>query len=197
MNKSDVIAFFDRCAPFWDEEMVRNEAVIAEILELGGIKEGIDVLDVACGTGVLFPDYLSRGVSSLTAIDISPEMTKIARAKYPGVEVICGDVEVYPFGRRFDAIMVYNAFPHFPDPVTLIQSLSKLLKPSGQLTIAHGMSREQLHLHHSGAARSVSIELLCENDLANRMASSGLHVTCKISDQEKYVVSGIKFPHSL
>lgn len=37
MKKSDVIEFFDRCAPFWDEEMVRNETAIAEILDYGGI----------------------------------------------------------------------------------------------------------------------------------------------------------------
>lgn len=33
------------------------------------------LLDVACGTGVLFPDYLARG-ASVTGIDISPEMAR-------------------------------------------------------------------------------------------------------------------------
>ena len=194
MNKSDVIVFFDRCAPFWDEEMVRNEAVITKILDCGGIRSGIDVLDVACGTGVLFPDYIKRKVNSLTGIDISPAMAKIAKGKFPFANVICGDVERYTFGKKFDAIMVYNAFPHFPDPPSLIRRLTSLLKPSGRLTIAHGMSREQLLLHHSGTSQSVSIELLSESELANLMTSSGLHVNCKISDQEKYVVSG-KIPH--
>ena len=53
MRKEDIIAFFDRCAPTWDGELVRNEPVIAKILDNGGIRPGIDVLDVACGTGVL------------------------------------------------------------------------------------------------------------------------------------------------
>ena len=78
MKKSDVIEFFDRCAPFWDEDMVRNETVIAEILDYGGICPGVDVLDVACGTGVLFPDYIKRNVNDLTGIDISPAMISIA-----------------------------------------------------------------------------------------------------------------------
>ena len=34
MEKSDVIEFFDRCAPFWDEEMVRNESVITKLAGL-------------------------------------------------------------------------------------------------------------------------------------------------------------------
>lgn len=192
MKKSDVIEFFDRCAPFWDEEMVRNETVIAEILDRGGILPGIDVLDVACGTGVLFPDYIKRNVDSLTGIDISPAMASIAQKKFPSVNVICGDVEQYPFNQKFDAIMVYNAFPHFPDPTSLTRALSGLLKPSGRLTIAHGMSREQLLQHHSGAAQRVSIELIHENELAGLMTETGFCVDHKISDHEKYIVSGFR-----
>ena len=48
------------------------------ILDNGGIKEDIHVLDVACGTGVLFPDYLKRKVASVTGVDISQKMAKIA-----------------------------------------------------------------------------------------------------------------------
>ena len=79
MNKQKIADFFDRCASWWDEDMIRNEEVIAKILDNGGVREGVHVLDVACGTGVLFPDYLSRGVASVTGIDISPEMVKIAQ----------------------------------------------------------------------------------------------------------------------
>ena len=106
MNKKDIIEFFDRCAPWWDDDMVRNEDIITTILDNGGIRAGIDVLDVACGTGVLFPDYLKLGVASVTGIDISPEMAKLASSKFPQVQVICGDVETVTFDRQFDAIMV-------------------------------------------------------------------------------------------
>ena len=54
--------------------MIRSAAIIGKILDGAGVAAGKDVLDVACGTGVLFPDYLQRQVGSLTAIDISPEM---------------------------------------------------------------------------------------------------------------------------
>ena len=120
MEKKDIADFFDRCAPWWDDDMIRNEVIITTILDNAGIKGGMDVLDVACGTGVLFPDYLKRGVASVTGIDISPEMAKIAASKFPEVQVICGDVEETGFDRQFDAVMVYNAFPHFPEPAKLI-----------------------------------------------------------------------------
>ena len=58
MEQQEVIRFFDRCAPSWDVCLVRNEAVISAILDNAGVRAGGDVLDVACGTGGLFPDYL-------------------------------------------------------------------------------------------------------------------------------------------
>lgn len=190
MEKKDIIEFFDRCAPWWDDDMIRNEAIIATILDNGGIKPGIDVLDVACGTGVLFPDYLNRGANSVTGIDISPEMAKLAAAKFPQVNVICGDVETAEFDRQFDAIMVYNAFPHFPDPAKLIETLARHTKTGGWLSIAHGMSRAALIKHHERASK-VSIDLLEENALAALMRP-WFTVDVIISNDRMYQVSGTR-----
>ena len=151
IDKREVIAFFDRCAPAWDAGMVRHEPVIEAILDNAGVGSGMRVLDVACGTGVLFPDYLARG-ASVTGIDISPEMARIAAEKFAGeprVQVLCGDVEEAVFSQPFDVVMVYNAFPHFPDPARLIARLGRLVKPGGRLSVAHGMSRAAIDSHHS------------------------------------------------
>ena len=191
MEKKDVAAFFDNCAPWWDADMIRNEAVIATILENAGIKAGMDVLDVACGTGVLFPDYLNRGVASVTGIDISPEMAKIAASKFPEVTVVCGDVEETKFDRQFDAIMVYNAFPHFPEPARLIEALARLVKPGGRLSVAHSMSREKLQQHHSGRASKVSIDLIHEKELAALFAPY-FDVDVIISNDRMYQVAGTR-----
>ena len=191
MEQQEVIRFFDRCAPSWDVGLVRNEAVISAILDNAGVKAGVDVLDVACGTGVLFPDYLHRGVASLTAVDIAPEMVKIARQKFPQVKVLCGDVEQTVFDQCFDVIMIYNAFPHFPDPARLIGCLARWVKPGGRLSVAHGMSREMLNHHHSGTASRVSVDLLAENELAALFAPY-FDVDTVISDERMYQVAGRK-----
>ena len=191
MNKQDVIAFFDHLAHHWDADMIRNDQVIATILDNAGIVAGKSVLDVACGTGVLFPDYLARGIDDLTAIDISSEMVRIAKEKFPQISILCGDVETADFDKKFDCIMVYNAFPHFPDPDKLVATLSSLLNPSGTLSIAHGMSRAAIDRHHEGSASKISMGLMHEDSLAE-IFSKYLTVTEKISNDQMYQVVGKK-----
>jgi demethylmenaquinone methyltransferase/2-methoxy-6-polyprenyl-1,4-benzoquinol methylase len=193
MKQEEVIAYFNSRAPQWDAHMVRNEAVIEKILDNAGVRGGMDVLDVACGTGVLMPDYLQRHVHSVTGVDISPAMADRARKKFPheNVHILCADIETVHLEQTYDCCMVYNAFPHFPDPDRLIRVLAGHLKPGGRLSIAHGMSRERLALHHAGAASHVSIELPTAGDLARRM-EPWFYVNVIISNDEMYQVCGTK-----
>ena len=194
MDKKDVIEFFDRCAPTWDAELIKSDVTIGKILDNAEVGAGMDVLDVACGTGVLFDYYLSRNVASVTGIDISPEMAKLATEKYveePKVQVICGDVEEYAFDRKFDRIVVYNAFPHFPYPKRLIKTLAGLLKEDGRMTVAHGQSREAIDGHHKGSASKVSNGLM-EAESLKRIFDAHFDVEVVISNRHMYQVSGVK-----
>ncbi len=193
MNKKDVIEFFDRLAPQWDADLIRHDQVIDTILEGAEVTSGKTVLDVACGTGVLVPDYLKRDVASITGVDISQEMVKIASAKFPqeNVRFLHLDVEALPEDQHYDTIMVYNAFPHFPDPERLIAKLSGLLNPGGTLTVAHGMSRAAIDHRHEGPASKVSLGLMHEDKL-EAIFQKHLTVTVKISNGHMYQVTGKK-----
>ena len=194
MEKKDIIEFFDRCAPAWDAEMIKNDEIINQILDNAEVGAGMDILDVACGTGVVIPDYLNRNVASVTGIDISHEMAKLAAAKHadlPQIQVICGDVEETQFDRKFDVVVVYNAFPHFPDPQRLIKTLAGLLKEGGRLTIAHGQSREAIDGHHRGSASKVSNGLMSAESL-KRIFDAHFDVEVVISNRHMYQVSGVK-----
>lgn len=193
MDKKEIIDFFDECAEHWDDNMIKNEDIVNIILDNAGVREGKRILDVACGTGVLFTNYLDRKVGSVTGIDISSKMVQIAKSKFTqdNISVICDDVEKTEGGELFDCIVVYNAFPHFPNPEALIKKLSSMLEIGGTLTVAHGMSRKALDKHHSGFASKVSVGLMSEDDLAE-IFSKYLKVTVKISDDNMYQVVGIK-----
>ena len=196
MEQQAVIDFFDQAAAGWDAQLVRNEAVIGQILDNAGIRPGVSVLDVACGTGVLILDYLERGAAQVTAIDIAPEMARIAREKFPqeNVTVLCGDAAQTHFPAPFDCIVIYNAFPHFPEPERLLAHLeegkpARTFSPGGTLTVAHGFSRKALDAHHAKTARSVSNGLLPVEALAGLFAKH-LTVTVQISNDEMYQVVG-------
>lgn len=194
MKKSDVIEFFDRYAARWDADQVNKDAIIGRILDNACVGEGQEILDVACGTGVLFPFYLQRNVKSVTGIDISHEMAKLAKKKHEGyknIQVICGDVEQTEFDRKFDNVMVYNAFPHFPDPEQLIATLAGLTKEGGRLTVAHSASREAIDDHHKGPASKISNGLMTAEEL-KEIFLPYFDVDIQISNQEMYQVSGVR-----
>ena len=193
IRESDVISYFDQKAADWDSRMVRNEAVIASILDHADIHPGMDILDVACGTGILIPDYLKRRASSITGIDISPNMIAEAEKKFrqPEVTLICTPAETYEPEKKFDAIMVYNALPHFRDPQALIAHLSDLLKPDGTLTVAHGLSRKRINEHHAGMNTSLSEDLMSIEELSELFAEF-LEVIYTNSDEQSYQATGRK-----
>jgi Methylase involved in ubiquinone/menaquinone biosynthesis len=193
MDKQDVIKFFDRLAPEWDTEAVHNDEVINTILDNAGIAEGVTVLDVGCGTGVLIPYYLERNVAHVTGVDISEKMIRIACGKFDDPRVIfcCSDAEATYFGNTFDCCVIYNAFPHFPDPYTLVRTMAINIKTGGSLTIAHGSSRDFIDRHHMEHAGSVSLKLMSDEELT-ALLSPYFEVTEMISNDRMQQIVGVK-----
>ncbi|MBR2942477.1 MAG: class I SAM-dependent methyltransferase [Clostridia bacterium] len=192
MKNEDIIAFFDRWASGWDADMIRDDGKIGFILDAAHVVSGTRVLDIACGTGVLFPDYLARSVSHVDAVDISPEMARIAAQKAAGscISVHCGDAQSLSLPGAYDCCVIYNAFPHFTQPEKLIAHLAAQLRTGGTLCIAHSMSLNALHQHHE-RARSVSREMFTAEALGAMMAPY-FDMETLISDEEKFVVAGKK-----
>jgi hypothetical protein len=127
-------------------------------------------------------------------VDISPEMAKIAEEKFAAekrVRVLCADVEEAQFPEKFDRIVVYNAFPHFPNPKALIKTLAGLLREGGRLTIAHGASRAVIDNHHKGPASKVSNGLMPADRLV-KLFEPWFEVEVMISNSRMYQVSGVK-----
>lgn len=190
MNKKDIISFFDEFAPTWDNMNEHNNQVIRKILDNAEIYKNTRVLDVACGTGILFPHYIERK-AIVTGLDISPEMVRIAKEKHPQIEVICGDAESISFCENFDVIMIYNAFPHFNEPEKLIHNLANNLKKGGRISICHGASREEINHCHEGKPNRISLPLPEAEDVA-KLLSSHFDVDIVISNDKMYQVSGVK-----
>ena len=193
MDKQHIIDFFDRLAADWDANLLRDDTKIGFILDCAGVTQGTSVLDVACGTGVLIPDYLARNVKRVVAVDISSAMIAAAQAKCsdPRVRFLHADIETVTLKETFTCCVVYNAFPHFPDAQGLLRTLAERLSSNGRLTIAHSASRERVNARHAGGASRVSIGLMHETALAALMQAH-FEVDIVLSNEELYLVSGRK-----
>lgn len=196
VNTNDVRGFFDSLAGSWDADRCADAGKIRDILRAADIVPGVRVLDVACGTGVLFPFYLEFGAESVTGVDISPEMIRIARGKLSDsrIRLVCADVEEFKES-GFDRIVVFNALPHFPDPERLIRSLAYRLSPGGRLTIAHDRCRAAVNGWHEQTAGSVSMGL-CPAEITAQWMGRVLNVDTATDGDDRYIVSGVKPPEA-
>ena len=191
ISQAHVKDFFDRLAPTWDAGRETHPERIRQILDAAEVGPGTVVLDAACGTGVLFPFCLERGVRQLTGADLSGEMVRIARQNFqdPRLQVLEGDVLQVAAG-RYDQILVFNALPHFPNPAGLLRALSGWLTPGGRLTVAHDKGRQAINGHHQQTASQVSLGLPPAEETA-RLFPPSLRVDRVEEDQDHYIVSGI------
>lgn len=193
MDKVEIMDYFDKLAPDWDKGERKNPDVMNAILDNACIERDKSVLDVACGTGVMFPYYLERGVKDICGVDISGEMIKAAEKKFPQKEIQLYNVAAEDFapGRKFDRIMIFNAFPHFLNPEELISHLSGLLNEGGILSVAHSMSRRVLDLHHKNCADGIAQKLMPAEELET-IFSKNLKVTMSVDNDKMYQVCGKK-----
>lgn len=149
--------FFDSRAHKWEEtcypEPVRTR--LQELIKEFGVMPGERVLDVGTGPGVLIPYLRSLAGPSgrVYAFDLSLEMVKQANLRHRASSsiVMRADVHQIPFDdNTLDRVICFAAFPHFHNPAQAVYEMARILKPKGELVIAHLMSREELATHHGG-----------------------------------------------
>jgi ubiquinone/menaquinone biosynthesis C-methylase UbiE len=101
--------------------------------------DGVDVLDVGCGTGSLALVLAEQG-HTVTGVDLSPNMVELARRKLAGrATILLGDAAVPPVGdRRFDVVLCRHLLWALPDPAAALRRWTGLLRPGGQLVLIEG-----------------------------------------------------------
>jgi SAM-dependent methyltransferase len=106
------------------------DAVIDELL--GPEPEGLDVLDVGCGTGIASRQMAERGATVL-GVELAPRMAEIARNH--GIDVELGAFEGWDAaGRTFDRVTSAQAW-HWLDLPLATTKAASLLRPGGSLCL--------------------------------------------------------------
>lgn len=102
---------------------------------------GARVLDIGCGGGLL-SEALAKEGADVTAIDLAPELVKVARLHglESGVSVdyrvqAAEDLAAEQPG-SFDVVTCMEMLEHVPDPGAIIAACHRLLKSGGQLFLS-------------------------------------------------------------
>lgn len=108
----------------------REAEIIKEYLQ--GSNKG-DILDVACGTGIMFKHYGNR---KIYGVDISEDMLKIAKNKFPNAQLSKADAEKLPFpDNKFSVVITSKFICHIPNYKKVISEMVRVTKPGGTIII--------------------------------------------------------------
>ena len=111
---------------------------VPHTLDAGGVGPGHDVLDVACGTGIVARSARERvgPDGSVTGVDLNEPMLAVARRLAPDVDWHQGDAAALPFDdARFDVVVCQMALMFFPDPVVALREMARVARPGGTVAV--------------------------------------------------------------
>ncbi len=136
-------AKFDRLANrWWDPDGESrplhdlNPVRLAYVASRVGLR-GARVLDVGCGGGLL-SEALAAAGAEVTAIDLAPGVLDVARLHLyeSNLRVDYREISAEALAAQqpgsFDAITCMEMLEHVPDPGSVIEACSRLLKPGGR-----------------------------------------------------------------
>ena len=145
-NQAELDKFGALANRWWDPQGPQKALHALNPARLGYVAErvmlrGAKMLDVGCGAGLL-SEALAREGAIVTAIDLAPELIKVAKLHTLecGVEVDYQLTSIESLAEQqagqFDAITCMEMLEHVPDPGSILLACAALLKPGGRLFVS-------------------------------------------------------------
>lgn len=113
-----------------------------ELVDLAEVKAGQQVLDVACGTGIVARRIAPRVGSSgkVVGLDIEPGMLRVANSSsaqiHPRIEWREANATSIPFpDGSFDMAFCQHGLQFFPDPLAALKEIRRVLTPRGRIAL--------------------------------------------------------------
>jgi ubiquinone/menaquinone biosynthesis C-methylase UbiE len=101
----------------------------------------------------------------LLSLDVSFEMARFAAMKdYGRGGVLQATAMRLPVrDAAVDTVVCFAAFPHFEDKLQALKEMFRVLRPGGNVVVAHLLSRAELSRHHGGCS-AVAHDKLPDDD---------------------------------
>jgi SAM-dependent methyltransferase len=132
--------FTRQAVPFAEMPAHSNEESLRLLTEMAQVGPGDDVLDVACGPG-LVACPLAELARHVTGIDLTPAMIEQARAKQRSKGLTnltwrVGDAVPLPFpDASFSVVVTRYSFHHFLDPKAVLAEMVRVCSPGGRVAV--------------------------------------------------------------
>lgn len=152
---------------------------VTTVADAAQIQAGQQVLDVACGTGVLTIEVASRiGEDGYVAgLDPNPGMLSIAKDSAPAVDWRQGMAEKIPFPDQFfDAVLSQFGLMFFQNRRESIREMLRVMKSTGLLAVAVWDSIENI--------AGYAAEMMLIERLAGKPAGEAVRVPFMLGNRE-------------
>ncbi len=142
VDPAELAKFSELAHRWWDLESEFRPLHEINPLRLGWIDglaplQGQRVLDVGCGGGIL-ADAMARKGATVTGIDLATKSLKVAQlhaleAGTPDIQYREVSVEALAeeSPASFDTVTCMEMLEHVPDPASVVQACTRLVKPGG------------------------------------------------------------------
>lgn len=176
-------SFGNQASQFSKNNILNNKEQLNYIVNMGSIEEEEWVLDLGCGTGLL-TQAIAEKTKRVVGLDLTSQMLDEAqlqsKKKGKSILFLLGDAEHLPFlDGQFDCVMTRLTIHHFPQPITIIKELARVLKPEGRMIVSDIISniepQKQRNHNKVEQLRDPShVEFLNEQEILTLIREAGL-----------------------
>ena len=146
IDQNEVNKFADIAEKWWDPTGDFKPLHVINPLRANYINnkfpvDGLKVLDVGCGGGLLAEALDSKG-AEVTAIDVTEANIEVAKLHAQKMQIkidyrlVTAEELAQKESQSFDVVSCLEVIEHVPDPGQLIKACSDLLKPDGQMFLS-------------------------------------------------------------
>lgn len=144
-EKRKVMRRYDSSALVYDLQYTEEqEAKIKVALDELKLEKGSLILDVGCGTGLLFP-YIAEDTALLVGLDFSSNILRQAKKRvkqHSNIFLLRADAEFLPFlDKTFNLVFAITLLQNMPDPLRGLHEIRRVAQRQATVIVT-GLKKE-------------------------------------------------------